>query len=807
MDKYICIHGHFYQPPRENPWLECIELQDSAYPYHDWNRRITAECYEPNTAARILGPDLKIMDIVNNYSRISYNFGPTLLYNMCEDSPDAYRNIIEADRMSMELFSGRGSAIAQVYNHMIMPLANRRDKMTQALWGISDFKLRFGREPEGMWLPETAVDTETLEVLSELGVKFTILAPRQAKRVKRNQKGARWKDAASEGIDTTVPYLCHLPSGRSIAVFFYNGEISHEVGFGHLLDNGEEFAKRLSSAFPADNGNAALVHIATDGESYGHHHRHGEMALSYCLYFIESQGLAKLTNYAEFLSMFPPESLVEIHDNSSWSCVHGIERWRADCGCSTGGYPEWNQAWRGPLREAFDWLRDTLAPIFENTAGKYLQDPWEARDDYIEVVNDRSVGNIDAFFERHAKRPLSKEEQIRSLKLLSMQRNALLMYSSCGWFFDEVSGIEGVQVMMYASRALQLAEEAAGITLEPEFETRLEALPSNIYGNARDPYNKFVKVAKVDLLRVGAHHAISSLFREYGRNSGIFSFNAENEFYEKIEAGHHKLSIGKTRIYSKVTWEEASISFAVLHLGDVSIYCGVRFSGGEEEFARAQTEIKGAFNRGEIPGVIRLMDDHFGKGSYTLWHLFRDDQRKIINEMLLSTNRDIEAFHRQVFETHYGTMDLLRKLGIPLPKQLGITAEFILNLDLEELLKRPGLDFEELKAVISRLQNLQIPIDPEAIGYVSGNWITARMEEISSDSARLDELERLRDVLKLMRETSVKLNLWKAQNLYFALGKKALPEARKKSEQGDEASKRWAEVFVDLGNYFHVRAW
>lgn len=807
MKKYICIHGHFYQPPRENPWLERIELQDSAYPYHDWNRRVTAECYEPNTAARILGPDFKIIDMVNNYSRISYNFGPTLLYNMSKDNPEVYRNIIEADRMSSEFFSGHGSAIAQVYNHMIMPLAGMRDKVTQVLWGISDFRARFGREPEGMWLPETAVDTESLEVLAELGIKFTILAQRQARRVKKNQKGARWKEAAHEGIDTTVPYLCCLPSGRSIAIFFYNGEISQEVGFGRLLDNGEDFARRLAGAFPEDNANAALVHIATDGESYGHHHKHGDMALSYCLYFIESQGLASLTNYAEFLSRFPPENMVEIHDNSSWSCIHGIERWRADCGCSSGGYPGWNQAWRGPLREAFDWLRDTLAPIFESAAAELLKDPWDARDHYIDVINDRSVGNINAFFERHAQRPLSKEEKIKALKLLSMQRNALLMYSSCGWFFDEVSGIEGVQVMMYASRAIQLAEEAAEITLEPEFEKRLEAVPSNIYGNARAPYNNFVKVAKIDLLRVGAHHAISSLFREYRKNAEIFSFNAENEFYEKIETGHHKLSIGRTRIYSKVTWEEASISFAVLHLGEVSIHCGVRFSGTEEDFVKAQAELKGAFNRGEIPDVIRLMDSHFGKESYTLWHLFRDEQRKIINEMLRGTNREIEAFHRQVFETHYGTMDLLRKLGIPQPKQLGITAEFILNLDLEEILKKPSLEFKELKAVTEQLQNLRIPIDPEAIGYVAGNWITARMEEISADSARPGELERMRDVLKLLRETQVKLNLWKAQNLYFALGKKALPAARKRAEEGDEASRRWAEVFVDMGNYFHVRAW
>ena len=523
MEKYICIHGHFYQPPRENPWLERIELQDSAYPYHDWNQRITAECYEPNTAARVLGPDPKIIDIINNYSKISFNFGPTLLYSMHTDNPEVYAEILKADKLSMENFSGHGSALAQVYNHMIMPLANRRDKYTQAYWGIKDFRARFKREPEGMWLPETAVDTETLEVLAELGIKFTVLAPRQAKRVKKAIKGSRWKELTGEAVDPNMPYLCQLPSGRSISIFFYNGEISQELGFGHLLDNGESFAKRLSGAFPQDNRTSALVHIATDGESYGHHHKHGDMALSYCIHHLESEGLARLTNYGEYLEKFPPDHLVEIHDNSSWSCVHGIERWRADCGCSTGGYPAWNQQWRAPLRAALDNLRDAFAPMFEQEASQYLKDPWAARNEYIEVINDRSPENVDRFFGEQAKKELSRDEKIRALKLLGMQRGAQLMYTSCGWFFDEVSGIETVQVMQYASRAIQLAQETSGILLEQDFERGLEAAPSNLHENARAVYNMYAKPARVDLLRVGAHHAISSLFQSSEKkNRDIF---------------------------------------------------------------------------------------------------------------------------------------------------------------------------------------------------------------------------------------------------------------------------------------------
>jgi len=804
VEKYICIHGHFYQPPRENPWLEKIELQDSAHPYHDWNQRITEECYEPNSAARILGPDLKIIEILNNYSKINFNFGPTLLYSMQTDSPEVYRNIIEADRMSVRNYGGHGSAIAQVYNHMIMPLASRRDKRTQAVWGISDFRARFGRDPEGMWLPETAVDIETLEVLSELGIKFTILAPRQARRVRKNIKGARWKDLSGEDVDTTAPYLCTLPSGRSIALFFYNGQISRDVGFGNLLDNGENFARRLEGAFPVDGSEAALVHIATDGESYGHHHRHGDMALSYCLYHIETKGLAKLTNYGEYIEKFPPESLVEIHENSSWSCAHGIERWRADCGCNTGGYPSWDQSWRGPLREAFDWLRDTLAPVYEREASALLADPWAARDAFIDVINDRSRNNVEAFFANHAARELGKDEKVRALKLLEMQRNTLLMYTSCGWFFDEVSGIEGVQVMLYASMAMQLAKEAAGVSLEAGFEGRLERTPSNVFGNARNAYDKFVKASRVDLLRVGAHHAISSLFEEYSKKASIYAFEAENEFYEKIEAGKHRLAVGKTVIRSRVTWEEARLSSAVLHLGEMSVNCGIRFFKGEEEFTLLEQELKTAFDRGDIPEVVRLMDRHFGAASYSLWHLFRDEQRKIVNEILQLTSRDIEGFHRQIFESNYGTMDFLRKLGVPLPRPLGVSAEFILNHDLEEVLKEKELNLEKFRGIIKKSRHLAVQIDPENIGYVASAWVTGRMEEVSGDSVKLDEIEKLRDALKLLRTTPVKLKLWKAQNLYFALGRKVLAEAREKAAKGDEAKRRWVEAFEDLGNYFHV---
>ena len=501
MEQYVCIHGHFYQPPRENPWLETVEQQQSAYPYHDWNERITAECYAPNAASAISDHDNRAVRMINNYSRISFNFGPTLLSWMQKHKPDVYQTILDADRISRDRFSGHGSAIAQVYNHMIMPLANQRDKKTQAIWGIKDFEKRFGRFPEGMWLPETAVDLETLEVLAELGIKFTILSPHQVQRVKEIGYG-EWQDVSGGRIDPTMAYLCCLPSGRSINIFFYDGLISQAVAFGDLLNNGELFSKKLLGALGNHRNRPQIVHIATDGETYGHYRRQGNITLANCLAFIDSNNSAMLTNYGQYLKKHPPTHMIEVVENSSWSCAHGIERWRADCGCHLGTHPGWTQAWRNPLREAMDWLRDRIAAIYEKEATPYLRDPWGARDDYIELMLDRSTGRVEGFFAGHLRDTLASEGKERVIKLLEMQKNALLVYTSCGWFFDDIAGIEAAQVMRYAAKAMQLAEEVQGIRLEPDYIRILEKAPSVVHGNGSKTYELLVGPARREPSRV-----------------------------------------------------------------------------------------------------------------------------------------------------------------------------------------------------------------------------------------------------------------------------------------------------------------
>ncbi len=467
---YVCVHGHFYQPPRENPWTGEIEDQPSAYPFLNWNLRIQSECYRPNTAARIQDGQGRIADIVNNYARMSFNFGPTLLSWMADADPATYEAIIEADKDSIRRF-GHGSAMAQIYNHVIMPLAHARDKHTQVVWGIRDFEHRFDRTPEGMWLSETAVDVPTLEVLAEHGIEFTVLAPRQARLV-RPMGTVEWKPCGGS-IDPGQVYRCNLPSGRSIDLFFYDGPMSQAVAFEKLLSDGHKLADRLCS--PDANGTPRLSHIATDGESYGHHHTHGDMALAVALDQIESGDRATLTNYAAYRRIAPPTHEVEIVAPSSWSCEHGVGRWSKDCGCRMSHESGWNQAWRRPLRSSLGWLSRELARIYEQHATPLFKDPWVTRDHYVDRLNGRG----ESFFADHALEPLGEGDEVRATELLEMQRDSMLMHTSCGWFFDDLAGIETEQILSYAIRAIESSERLGVTHLRAEFLSRLDVARSN----------------------------------------------------------------------------------------------------------------------------------------------------------------------------------------------------------------------------------------------------------------------------------------------------------------------------------------
>jgi alpha-amylase/alpha-mannosidase (GH57 family) len=763
--KYVCIHGHFYQPPRENPYLEAIELQDSAYPYHDWNERITAECYAPNAASRILDAENRILKVKNNYAQISFNVGPTLLSWMNEQAPRIHAAILEADKESRGRFSGHGSALAQGYNHMILPLANRRDKVTQVQWGIKDFESRFGRSPEGMWLPETAVDTETLEVLAENGIKFTILAPRQAKRV-RSKTSTRFHDVRGARIDPAHAYVARLPSKKRINLFFYDGPISQGVAFEGLLSDGRRFADRLMSGFSDDRKGPQLVHIATDGESYGHHHHFGEMALSFALDEIERNDGAKLTNYGEFLDKYPAEDVVEIVENSSWSCVHGVERWRSDCGCNSGGHP-WNQQWRAPLRAALDWLRDRLAPLFESGLGVYFRHPWASRNDYIRVILDRSQGNLATFFADHAIRPLNPDEQVFALKLLEMQRHAMLMYTSCGWFFDELSGIETVQVIHYAGRALRLAEECSGESIEAEFLQHLAHAKSNLpeHGDAAQIYEKWVKPAVIDIQRVAGHYAVSSLFETYPEKTRIYCYEVERLKYSLEAEGKMRLATGAAQFRSTITDESATLGFAVLHLGDHNVTAGVQPLQNDSE--PDEKKLASAFAQADTAEAIRLLDQIYGKNTFSLRLLFRDEQRKIANLILADSLHSAAAVYRTVFDSQAPLIRFLNGLEVPVPKALKSAAEISLNNQLQELLERPELAVNAIQSVLRETAASKIELDATTLEYKMRRRLEKEAAEFAANPADLASARRMTRLLDLIHSLPFPVVLWEAQNLVY----------------------------------------
>jgi len=786
-NRYVCVHGHFYQPPRENPWLETVEVQDSAAPYHDWNERITAECYAPNGASRVTNQKNEIVRIVNNYARMSFNFGPTLLKWLADQAPRTYRMILDADRASALRYDGHGSAVAQVYNHIILPLASERDAITQIRWGIADFEHRFQRRPEGMWLAETAVSRKVLDLMAAEGIQFTILAPHQCSRVRaiaaeNEQDGSRaWISTANATVDPTRPYTVMLDEGRSIAVFFYDGPASRAIAFEGLLNSGEAFGSRLLDGFRASDvsDRPQLSHVATDGESYGHHHRYGEMALSYAMHWIDDNDHAKLTNYGEFLDKFPATWEAEVADDTSWSCMHGVERWRSNCGCN-GGKPGWNQEWRGPLREALDFLRDATAPLSETLAAPLLVDLWTARDGYIEVVLDRSAESKDRFFARHANHVLTAKERITVLELLELERHEQLMYTSCGWFFDEISGIETVQIIAYAGRVLQLAAKLfgeAGVALETRFMEMLAKAKSNVaeIGDGAELYKRYVTGIRIGLEQVGAHYAISSVFRSYPEDGELFCFDLHRDSHEVFTSGRGKVALGRAHIRSRITEETEEICFAVLHLGDQNLSAAVRhFSSDSPDdvaaFARFSNEAGNAIRRANLPEVIRLIDRFFGTLAYSLTSLFADEQHRILHTILDRTLAEMEDSLRKIYEDHASLLRFLTESGMPAPPALAIAANFAINSSLRRAIAADNFDAVEIGALFARATADQVVVDTQVLSFAAGERMKRAMVQLEAsaekDRAMKVALQTALSIAVGLRSLPFDVNLWQAQNIW-----------------------------------------
>lgn len=767
MQRYLCIHGHFYQPPRENAWLEKIEVQPSAFPYHDWNERISRESYYPNAFSRVLNDEGKIIDIVNNYSKMSFNFGPTLLSWMEQHAPITYQAILDSDKMSQKHFGGHGSAMAQVYNHMIMPLANTRDKETQIIWGIEDFKKRFGRMPEGMWLGEAAVDSETLDLLAKHGIKFTLLAPNQAKRFRKIGE-KEW----TEGIDSNRHYNCKLASGRNIALFFYDGERSQNVAFKGVLQNGKSFAHDLLEGYRGEYENE-FVHVATDGESYGHHHANGDMALAYCLRYIEENDLTQLTNYGQFLSLFEPEFEAEIHEDSSWSCAHGVERWRSNCGCHTGGGPNWNQQWRKPLRNGLDMIRDTMVDIYQDGLKSYTKDVWAMRDEYIHVIMDRSKPNIRRFLKKHIDKELTAEDKTHIMRLLEMQRNAMLMYTSCGWFFNDISGIETIQVLQYACRAIQLAESQSKIRFEDQFIAELGKAYSNMHieGSGADIYNKHIKPFMLSLTQVGMHYAVASLFADDPETLTVLNYDCKSIFFERKSAGLQKLAYGTTKVDSKVTTSTKEFSFVVLYLGQHHIIGGTSKRLSTQQFKPISDALETAFTQSNVAEVLKIIQKNFKAHTFSFFGMFKDEQMHLLENYLEQSEELAYDSMRKIYDRNYNVLNVMRQNKLQIPATLSQNIDSVINYEFRELFTNGHFSVEKMEDLVDEVQKWKITLNEDHISTRLNDKLDEMFNDFQNDTSNIELLDELMKTIELYKKVGLNPLLINLQNNVFSFSR------------------------------------
>jgi alpha-amylase/alpha-mannosidase (GH57 family) len=846
---YVTVHGHFYQPPRENPYLNAIERQSSAAPFHDWNERIHHECYRPNAFARVLNDRGELLGIVNNFEYLSFNIGPTLMSWLERYDVETYQRILEADRKSCARLNGHGNAIAQVYNHMILPLANPRDKLTQIRWGKADFKARFGRDPEGMWLAETAVDYPTLAALVAEGIKFIILAPSQAQRCRplptAEHPHSDWLEVGGSQIDPIQPYRCFLPSDEAelssgpnsdqaglerayIDIFFYDGPISRDLGFSDALNHSHHLVGRLAQAVRA-NRPAQLISVATDGETFGHHKGGTEKALAYA--FTEEFGRRgwTVTNFAHYLSLVTPTWEVQLKPVTAWSCSHGVDRWQEDCGCGGGG--SWNQKWRRPLRDGLDWLRDQLIRVYEEQGKKLLRNPWLARDHYIQVVLDRSPATIQRFLSQHQTHKLSSAERTDALRLLEMQRHTLLMYTSCGWFFDELSRPEGTQILRYAARAIELAGDVAGVQLEKSFVKKLAAAPSNVdlFQNGAEVYRQLVISAQISLEQVAAHYAITSLFATYAPEQRIYCYGVQQIDYQLQRLGSLTLAVGQLQLTSEVTRESKILCFAVLHLGGWDFHCCIQPYGGRRAYSQMKDSLFEALHQASAAQTILAMTRHFGEQSYSLRNLFAEERHRIMRLLSRETLTRLDQLYTQVYRDNYGVLAAFHRDELDVPQELQVAAEIAIShraLVALQALDRETSDFPpanpplcqshmaELEALAAEADHLRCQLKPPQIKQSLERLILRALWHLlhnfnpvtaETDLQWIDRLLTLADRLHLA------LALDRVQEIYYkGLHRQVLPQLRASQSSPSQSSQQTAwsrtqiQQFLRLGQRLSV---
>ena len=794
---HVVVHGHFYQPPRENPYLETIVRQPSAAPCHDWNERVHRECYRPNAFARLFNDRGNLVGIVNTFEFLSFNVGPTLMSWMERHDPVTYRRIIEADRRSCDRLDGCGNAIAQVYNHIIMPLASERDKRTQVRWGIDDFQTRFGRKPQGMWLAEAAVDYATLEVMVDEGIEFAILAPSQARHCRPiaadGDPDAEWTEVGGGQIDPTQPYRCYLPKGKTgsdryIDLFFYDGPISGEIGFGDVLTSSETFAARIGQAVRGDRA-SQVISLATDGETFGHHKKDKEKCLAYALIAEFPKRGWLPSNFAYYLRKNPPTWEVEIKTVTAWSCMHGVDRWQDDCGCGGGG--GWHQKWRKPLRESLNWLRDRLAAIFEAEGRSYFRDVHAARDAYIAVVLNRA--KTAEFLATHQVRPLADRDRVAALQLLEMQRYALLMFTSCGWFFEEISRPEGTQILRYAGRAMELAAEVSGTSLEADFIEQLAEAPSNVpeYGDGATVYQELVLSDRVSLEQIAAAYAIESLLGGTARRQPVYCYQANLKDYRLQRMGNLALAVGHLELTSSITQETTAFTVAILHLGGWDFHGRIEPFRSRLHYGRVRDTLFGAIAQASTADAVLTLDRELTGPRFGLDDLFPEDRQRIIKILLRDTLAGLDRLYDGVYRNNYGILLGFNRDEMPVPQELQAAAD--ISLSQRAIAAFDALDRDvtgpsgsaillhnghlaELEAIADEATRLHCTLNLEAVQNQAERAIATLVERAMASSrqafADLQAGTPLKEVPTLLLEelgaiarltalgSSLELNLW-----------------------------------------------
>ena len=810
---FLAIHGHFYQPPRENPWLEAIELQDSALPFHDWNERINKECYNPNSVSKIVDSRNRILDMVNNYEHISFNFGPTLLSWMEKFAPLTYERIIKADIESISEHNGHGNAIAQVYNHMIMPLANEHDKDTQIKWGIKDFEYRFGRKPEGMWLAETAVDDDTLRLLEANGIKFTILSPYQALKI-RKEGAKEWQDVSWGNVDPARSYRYNIKSapGKYIDLFFYDGAISRSVAFDELLKDGNKFIKRLKEGISDLRDYPQLVNIATDGESYGHHTKFGDMALAYVLQIKAKDAGFSITNYAEYLDKYRSDYEADIKQASSWSCFHGVGRWKEDCGCSTGGHPGWNQKWRKPLREALDYLRDEMIKIFEQEGPKYFnKDIWEVRNNYISVILDRSSRIISKFQQENFKADLSDIQKVRAMELLEIQRQAMLMYTSCGWFFSEISGIETVQIMKYAARAMQLAANFTKADFEKKFLEILSEAKSNIaeYGTGKDIFERFVKPSIITMKQIASLWAISSLYQDFDDEEYVYCYKVIRHDYQKVEKGNSRFVTGCIEVQSRITQQKSNLIFALIQYTDGDFHCAIKEYSEDIEFNTIKNNLTKTFLLDPITEIIRALDEYFGKEYFTLKDIFIEERRKILQILLKDKLDKFARTYEEMYDEGKSSIYHMQNLGLTIPDEFKISAGYALSRKFNDLIIHSGgfVDpaiTQQAMDINYEAKRMGIKLDKAASNKIFAKKINQNLNRLTY-GLEIQQAEVVLELFDYIEKLELEVDIAEAQNIYFVKIYSHISEIIEMSQQSKRKNdKKLIEMLLDIGEKLNI---